>query len=198
MPGNSPGVGGLNGALFTVVDVETTGLKFDDGDRICELGAIKFSLGGERGRFSSLINPRRPIPPGAQKVHGITDEMVSRAPGFEDVTAPFEHFISGSVLVAQNAKFDLGFLRSEFRRLGRDLRVDHAVDTISLVKSYRSLHQYNLDALAAHYGIQMGTRHRSVEDCAITMEVFQRAVRELSEAGRLQSLGDILRLGKPA
>jgi DNA polymerase III epsilon subunit family exonuclease len=189
---------GLNGALFTVVDVETTGLKSEDGDRVCEIGAIKFSLAGERGRFSTLVNPRREIPPGAQKVHGITDAMVQGAPGFEQIAAPFERFIEGTVLVAQNAGFDLGFLRAEYRRFGRDLRIDHAVDTIALVKSYRALGQYNLDALAEHYGIARGTRHRSVEDCAITMQVFQRAVGELAAAGRLAGLGDVLRLGRPA
>ena len=187
---------GFNGALFTVVDVETTGLKADDGDRVCELGAIKFSVEAERGRFSTLINPRRPIPSGAQKVHGISDVMVEAAPGFEDIIEPFERFLRGTVLVAQNAGFDLGFLRAEFKRVGSDLKVDHAVDTIALVKSYRSLDQYNLDALAAHYGIKMGARHRSVEDCAITMEVFRRAVADLGAAGRLKSLGDLLRLGR--
>jgi DNA polymerase-3 subunit alpha (Gram-positive type) len=188
---------GFNGALFTVVDVETTGLKSDDGDRICELGAIKFSIGAERGRFSTLINPRREIPAGAVKVHGINDEMVAAAPGFEEIAAAFERFISGTVLVAQNAGFDLGFLRAEFKRMGRDLRIDHALDTIALVKSYRSLRRYDLDTLASHYGVAVGKRHRSVEDCAITMEVFCRAVGELGEAGRVKGLGDLLRLGRP-
>jgi DNA polymerase III epsilon subunit family exonuclease len=189
--------GPLNGTIFAVVDVETTGLKPESGDRVCELGAIKFTLEGERGRFSTLVNPERPMPPEVQKVHGISDEMVRPAPAFGRVAGAFERFMAGCVLVAQNASFDLKFLRAELQRVGRRPAFDVVVDTIALVKSYRSLEQYNLDRLAEHYGIPTGTRHRSVEDCAITMEVFRRAVRDLTAAGRVKSLADLARVGRP-
>lgn len=187
---------GINGALFTVVDVETTGLKAEEGDRVCELGAIKFSLAAECGRFSTLVKPERPIPPGAVKIHGITDEMVVGAPLFAEIAGAFEKFISGTVLVAQNAAFDLKFLRTELGKVGRKLPVEQALDTIPLVRSYRVLDQYNLDALAAHYKIPAGGRHRSVEDCAITMEVFRRAVGDLSAQGKIKGMADLLKLGR--
>lgn len=100
------------GERWVVLDVETTGLSAGR-DRVIEIGAVAGE--GERitGEFHSLVDPGRPVPRPAQRVHGITDAMLRGQPRAEEVLPDFHHFLGHSALVAHNAPFDLGFLRSE-------------------------------------------------------------------------------------
>ena len=74
---------------FIILDVETTGLKVAEGDRVCEIGAIRVQGGKETGRFESLVNPQRSIPEEAQRIHNVSDEMVKGAPKWEEVGPKF-------------------------------------------------------------------------------------------------------------
>lgn len=187
----------FDGVLFTVVDVETTGLYPDRGDRVCELAAIKFDFAGERGRFQTLVHPDRPIPPQSSMIHGISDAMVAGAPKFPAIVDAFQRFIAGTVLLAQNASFDLGFLKSEFTKANRMLQVDRVLDTIALVKAYKSLPNYKLAGLVKVYGITVKTAHRSEADCEAAMQVFLKAADDLVREGKVRTLGDLERLGRP-
>jgi DNA polymerase-3 subunit epsilon len=107
----------LLNASAVVIDVETTGLSTEDGDRIVELGLLKLdqSLQVER-EFTSLVNPERQM--GATRIHGIRDADVKSAPTFADIAGDVGEFCAGSVLVGHNAGFDVGFLISEFDHVG--------------------------------------------------------------------------------
>ncbi len=94
---------------FLVVDVETTGLSPDTGDRVCEIGAIKIRGGAVVDTLSSLINPCRPISAGAYAVNRISPAMVAGAPEFHQIAERLLQMIEGSVLVAYNAPFDVRF-----------------------------------------------------------------------------------------
>lgn len=109
--------GTLSLTRFVFMDVETTGLDYRKGHRIIELGAVAMKDGQILSEYQSLIHVNVPIPKHVSKIHGITNEMLSDQPGPETVFPDVKSFIADSILVAHNAKFDIGFLRSEFNRL---------------------------------------------------------------------------------
>jgi len=106
---------------YTVFDFETTGLSPLRGGRVIEIGAVAVEEGEICGEFHSLVNPGVPVPWAAQRVHGISAEMLEKEPRPEDAFSSFMGFVQGAVLVAHNAPFDLGFLRSELQILGLGL-----------------------------------------------------------------------------
>ena len=110
------GNGRLNEAV--AVDVETTGLSPAYGHRVIEIAAVRISGDGPGETFHSLIDCGRSIPPRAQQVHGITDEMLLGQPAPALVFERFRQFIGESELVAHNAAFDRSFIQHEFGRLG--------------------------------------------------------------------------------
>jgi DNA polymerase III epsilon subunit family exonuclease len=169
----------IGAATFVVLDVETTGLD-PVNDRVCEIGAIKVQSGREVGRYHSLINPQRAIPAEASKKNGINDEMVKSAPTFPSIGPDLRRFLAGTVLVAQNAQFDLSFLNAEFQRAGASKLPVSAVDTVALARAARpGLSSYRLDNLASAFGAKFSARHRSIGDCEVTATVFRECVRLL-------------------
>lgn len=94
---------------FVAFDLETTGLD-PVHEEIVEIGALKFDALGLIGKFSTLINPGKAMPPGATKVNGIDDAMLKDKPFLDVILPRFLRFIEGSVLIAHNAQFDLSFV----------------------------------------------------------------------------------------
>src|SRR5262249_42280573 len=103
---------GIDDREYIVMDVETTGLSPELGDRVCEVGAVKLRGSAVVETFESLINPGRPISAGAYAVNGISPAMVADAPAFPEVAQKLWDMMEGAVLVAYNAPFDKGFLMS--------------------------------------------------------------------------------------
>lgn len=101
---------------FCVLDLETTGLS-PDGDAITEIGAVRYSMGLETGRFQSLINPDAPIPPRITVVTGITQAMVIDAPKIGEALPSLLEFIGDAVIVGHNVRFDMSFLNAASIRL---------------------------------------------------------------------------------
>lgn len=174
----------LGRVRFVAFDFETTGLS-PATDRIVEIGAAAFLLtqSGDEwlavddGRFETLVNPGRPIPPEVSAIHGIDDLAVSSAPTFKEVAGDFLAFIEGSILVAHNAPFDMGFLAAEAARAGIDNPPNPAYDTIAIAKTAVSgLPSYSLKALAASIGIAQNAAHRGGDDARVCMELFVRFI----------------------
>ncbi|MBI2899362.1 MAG: 3'-5' exonuclease [Planctomycetes bacterium] len=186
----------IDAVTFVVIDVETTGLDPAQGDRVCEVGAIKIQAGRELGRFESLVNPERDIPEPARAKNRITDEMVREAPTFAAIAPKLRPFLAGTVFVAQNAEFDLGFVNAEFVRAGMGKLTIPAADTIPLARRVRpGLPRYNLDTLAHHFGLKFNSRHRSIGDCEVTVRVFLECLKALRQRGEVRSLEDLVRKG---
>jgi DNA polymerase-3 subunit epsilon len=99
------------------IDLETTGAD-PTRDRITEIGIVTVD-GDSVSRWSTLVNPERAIPPFIQRLTGIRDDMVAAAPPFDQVAAELARRREGRLFVAHNARFDYGFVRHEYRRLGR-------------------------------------------------------------------------------
>lgn len=168
---------------FVVFDLETTGLSAWGGDEIIEIGAIKV-FGTEiddKNTFHSLVNPKRPIPPDATRVNGITNEMVASAPAIDDVLPLFWDFVGQSWLVAQNAKFDLSFLMKYLvqRKLKKQFEV---YDTVTLSRrAFPEESGHNLDKIAKRLGLayNISERHRSTCDVQLTAQAFIRLKERL-------------------
>jgi DNA polymerase-3 subunit epsilon len=103
------------GAAFTAFDIETTGLDPKE-DRIVEFGALKFDKRGPIVRYSALINPGVPMPEGAGRVNGISDDMLAGKPPLETVFPDFLRLVKDTVIIAHNAPFDTGFVNEQLKR----------------------------------------------------------------------------------
>lgn len=182
----------LDKANYTIFDFETTGLSPYSGDKICEIGAVRIES-QKKGikKFHSLINPGRPISYGAFSVNGITDEMLKDAPSIDETLPSFLKFIKGSVLVAYNAGFDLGFLECA---LGKDKHIlddYYVIDALSLArKLFAGMGRYNLGAVSESLGIRTGGEHRALADAVMTLGVFRKELHMLSAEG-VKKVADI-------
>jgi len=182
--------------MFAVLDVETTGLSHEQGHRVCEVGVIKLRAGKEIDRYHTLVHPGMPVPEEAQRIHKITDEMLKEAPPFGQVSRKLREFLAGTVMIAQNARFDLGFINSEFIRSGLGKLAIPVVDTITLARRVRpGLSGYSLDRLAHHFQITVDTRHRAMGDCEVTVQVFLECLKTLRQKGEVRSVEDLVKRG---
>ncbi|MEL7046826.1 MAG: exonuclease domain-containing protein [Pseudomonadota bacterium] len=148
---------------YVVVDVETTGGRGEQ-HRVTEIGAVKLIDGETVGRFQTLLNPQRTIPPGITRLTGITRDMVADAPIFADVADAFADFLEGAIFVAHNVDFDYRFIGQEFRRLGRPFKMPKLCTCASMRKLYPGHKSYSLAALTAAYDIPLDTHHRALCD----------------------------------
>jgi DNA polymerase III epsilon subunit family exonuclease len=164
------------GRLWVAFDLETTGLD-PATDRIVEIGAIRFD---EEGReidvFESLVNPRRPVSPGAFAVHGIGEEELRRAPGIEVVLPAFLDWLGrwpAAGLVAHNARFDASFLGRELARVGREAPVEAVHDTLDLSRRHLTgSRNHRLETLAAQLGLSLEGSHRALADSRRVMALW--------------------------
>ena len=165
---------------YIVFDIETTGFS-SIRDRIIEIGAVKVTDGRIVDRFSTFVNPKRPIPFEITNLTGITDEMVMTSPGIDVVLPEFLEFAGDGVLVAHNAGFDVGFIEQNCRELGLN---DHFVyvDTVALARVLLpTLSKYKLNIVAKALNISLENHHRAVDDAGATAEIFVKFVEMLKK-----------------
>ncbi|TVQ38648.1 MAG: 3'-5' exonuclease [Spirochaetaceae bacterium] len=175
----------VNEVTFTAFDFETTGL-YPATDRIVEFGAVRFREGRVLDSFDALVNPGIPIPENAVLVSGITNEMVHGKPPVEQVIPQFMQFVEGTVLVAHNAQFDVGFLRAALDSTGMAGLTNVIIDTQVLAqRAFPRLKSYSLQALVGELALQRGTAHRGLDDSIMCMRLFQACVDSLSFMGEM-------------
>ena len=163
------------------LDLETTGASVVR-DRITEVGLVEVKHGRVICEWSTLVNPGMSIPPMIQSLTGISDEMVARAPSFADINHELLRRIDGKLLVAHNARFDYGFLRNEFQRIGIPY-FSRVLCTVKLSRRLFPHHQrHNLDILMARHGITCDARHRALGDARVLWQLTQCWHRELDAA----------------
>jgi DNA polymerase-3 subunit epsilon len=158
------------------VDLETTGATTTH-DRITEIGIVLID-GDQVSEWSSLVNPGTSIPPFIQSLTGITDAMVADAPRFSELADAVAGQLSGRVFVAHNARFDYGFLRSEFERVGIEFRAP-VICTVKLSrKLFPQQHKHNLDSLISRHGLATEQRHRALADAQVIARFWQLLRRD--------------------
>ena len=149
---------------FIAYDCETTGLNASR-DRIIEVGAIKYIDGKPSERFTTLVNPQKPIPYEATCIHHITDDMVADAPPIENVLPALLEFIEGFPLIAHNASFDMRFLRTAMDRCRISKPISYADSLPMARKAYPALPNHRLGTIADHLRVSTKGAHRSTADC---------------------------------
>ena len=167
---------------FTVFDVETTGLDPRRGDKIIEIAGIRIEDGiiQEEQTFVSLVNPERTIPWEAKQVNKIAEEDVASAPTIDLVLPKFLDFAKGSILVAHNCDFDMGFLQVEKDLCWGYVEIPECICTLQLSKAlHPEEFRHNLDALAARYKIPFPSdRHRALPDVIVTAHALLKMMEE--------------------
>ncbi len=168
---------------FACLDTETTGLSPQEGGRICEI-AVSVTCGGMPvEEFTTLINPGMPMHPDVVAIHGITNEMVSQAPMFADVLPRLLGVLDGCVIVAHNADFDLGFLKSEFAQCGLRFPPYPVLDTLKLARKSGKFAKNNLGCIAADLGINPQGWHRAMADTKMAEQIFYYFLTILNKHG---------------
>ena len=171
----------LSQATFVVFDLETTGGSAQK-NQITEIGAVKVCGGEVVGEFQTLVNPRVRIPPSITLLTGITDSMVANAPTIEQVLPSFSEFIRGSILVAHNAPFDMGFLKQALVTNDYPPPRTQVVDTVRLARALVTRDEvpnHKLATLARYFKVPVQPTHRALDDARATVTVlhslFERA-----------------------
>jgi DNA polymerase-3 subunit epsilon len=174
----------LSQVTFCVVDLETTGSSSAVGG-ITEIGAVKYRGGEEVSRFSTLINPGQPIPANIVMLTGISSSMVADAPRIEDVLDMFLDFVQGTVLVAHNARFDVGFLNAALERHGYDPLSNAVVDTVTLARRLvrSEVPNCKLSTLAAHFNFPHQPVHRAMDDVLATGDLLHYLIERAAAFG---------------
>ena len=159
-----------------VLDTETTGLSVKDGHRIVEIGCIELeNLVPTKNQFHCYLNPERKVSEKAFKVHGYTDEFLSKQKKFSEIVDDFLNFIKNKKLVIHNAEFDLSHLNNELKILGKNkISNDVVVDTLILARDKFPGSQISLDALCKRYRIDNSkrTHHTAIIDCELLSKVY--------------------------
>lgn len=153
------------------VDIETTGSHFDR-DRITEIG-IKTLASNQIQVWEQLINPQTFIPQNIQRLTGISPRMVEDKPSFEEVAKELKQELEGKIFIAHNARFDYGFIKASFKRIG----IDFKPKVLCTVKLSRLLFpeqsRHNLDTIInAHY-LKVSARHRALGDADLLLQFWQ-------------------------
>ena len=144
---------------------------------------MKVKNGEVIDEFSCFVNPEKPIPQRVVEVTNITDEMVKDAETIDKVFPKVLEFIKGSVLVAHNADFDVGFLKQNAKNLGYDFDFTY-VDTLGLAKKlFPDYKKYKLGKIAENLGIKVLVAHRALDDVDTTVKVFNVMMNMLKERG---------------
>lgn len=173
----------LEALQFTFVDVETTGLDPTTGDRVCEIALLRVHGEHELARFESLIQPQRPMGAGALAVHGITDAMLAEAPLFATLLPEVARLLDDAVLVAHNARFDVGFLRHEWQLAGQTFPFFAVADTLALAQAHYRFAHNSLSAIAQELGVIPTAAHRAMADVQTTWQVWQHFIADLRAQG---------------
>jgi len=193
----------LRDAEYVVFDIETTGLSVT-GSKIIELAAVRMKEGRELARFSTFVNPHEPIPHHISQLTGITDDMVKDAPDIEPVLRDFLAFVGDAVLVAHNARFDIGFIRENCRILGLPQPVNPVLDTLELARLlHPRLKNHRLNTLAELYSVPLKNHHRAIDDTValggiltgLLRDVMARGITDLSRLN--EARGDSWRTSHP-
>lgn len=183
----------LKDASYVVFDIETTGLSVTS-NKIIEIGAVKMKEGKEVERFSTFINPHEAIPYNITQLTSITDDMVKDAPDLEQELPKFIDFARDSVLVAHNARFDIGFIQEFCRRLGLPPLEQPVLDTLELARLLLpGLKNHRLNTLAKKYKASLENHHRAIDDSIALGHILFHLLQdgENQDITNLQQLVDL-------
>lgn len=192
----------LREVTFVVVDLETTGGP-PGAHAVTEIGAVKVRGGAVEAEFATLVNPGAAIPAQITVMTGITNAMVVTAPPVGEALLSFLQWAQlgreATVLVAHNARFDVGHLRGAASALGLDWEEPTVLDTLTMARkawSRADVPNHRLSTLASFVGSPTSPTHRALDDARATVHVLHAALEALAPLG-VCHLEDLATLGDP-
>ncbi|HHU60042.1 TPA: PolC-type DNA polymerase III [bacterium] len=186
----------VDDAIYTVFDLETTGLS-SRIDEIIEIGAVKVQNGMILEKFQTFINPGRSLSSKITEITSITDDMLKDAPTLDEVLKDFLDFISGTILVAHNAYFDMSFLKEAIARHGLPKLENPVIDTLPLSRYlYKDARAHNLGSVSRRFNIEYDEEiaHRADYDATVLFNVFEVMLREVIDNHNVKTLNDLSKL----
>lgn len=162
---------------YVVVDVETTGLSAAEHEMI-EAGAIKVKGNEIASHYGSLVKINGQIPKEIEALTGINDKMISQdGKDLEAVMKAFLEFVGDSTVVTHNGEFDYKFLRAACKQLGVTPFSNKCIDTMKLARrSVEDVKNYKLETLLDYFNIEVVNKHRSLDDCITTHQLYQKLI----------------------
>ena len=158
-----------------VLDTETTGISVSEGHRVVEIGCLELDdLMPTKRKFHCYLNPERKVSEQALKVHGYSDEFLSKQKKFNEIGEEFLEFIKNKRLIIHNAEFDLGHLNNELKLFGKEKIDNEIVDTLTLAREKFPGSQVSLDALCKRFNVDNSRRvtHTALIDCDLLAKVY--------------------------
>ncbi len=187
---NNPYSSLIEESEFVVFDLETTGLNPSQHE-IIEIGAVKIKNAEKIGEFKSFVKPEGMIPPKITEITGIKNKMVADAPPLSEVIEGFTAFAEGAVLVAHNADFDYGFIRTALQNLNIKREEYTVLDTLALSRAVvKDSKNYKLNTLAEYFEVDLDNHHRALDDAEATAEILINIFEIIKEDGA-SNLNDI-------
>ena len=174
----------LKEATYVVYDIETTGFS-QEYDRIIEIAAHKVRGGIIVDEFEVFVNPEMPIPAKITALTSITDEDVKNAETIDKVIPKFMEFAKDSILVAHNAKFDVGMVYANIKRLGMNYEELPVIDTLNLFRAGYSneVKTFGLKSLSKYFKVKQEQHHRATDDTRVTALCFIQMLNDLYSKG---------------
>ena len=173
----------LHDTPLAFLDVETTGASADFGHRVIELGIVRVERGQKVAEYTRLINPQRRVSPGVTALTGITQQMVEGETTFAEQFPAALELLKGAIVLGHNVRFDLSFLRKEFRRCGAQITqaLDNApvLDTVRIARRRFGRGGNGLQTLAPRLGIYPSVAHRALADAQTTALVFEKLMESV-------------------
>ncbi|WP_028550463.1 PolC-type DNA polymerase III [Paenibacillus sp. UNC451MF] len=168
---------------YVIFDIETTGLSIVN-NRIIEIAGVKMKDGKEIDRFATFINPHERIPYNIQQLTNITDDMVKDAPELAEMLPKFIDFVGDCVLVAHNARFDMGFIQANCKQLGLPVVTNPSLDTLELARLlFPTMKNHRLNTLADKFKVGLDNHHRAIDDSIALGYILFHLIKEANERG---------------
>lgn len=181
--------------IYVVFDLETTGLYADRGDSIIEIGAVKMQNGKIIDEFNILVNPGVKLDSKIIEITGITDDMLIDKDSEEVCVKEFINWVGDLPMVAHNARFDISFINSAYRKYDLGVLKNTLIDTLGLSRYLESNYKYhNLATLVERYNIEWDEdkHHRASYDAKGTALIFYKMLKKL-ELNNITTMQDLKR-----
>ncbi len=174
----------LKSATYVVFDTETTGFS-TDYDEIIEIGAVKVRNFEIIDEYQTLVKPRRKLGEKAMAVNKITEEMVANERYIEEVMPEFLDFVGDGILVAHNARFDMGHIYANLDKLKIKHTEFPVIDTLDMAHNfyYDKTKKFSNEALCKLFKIKLDNAHRALDDTIATSKVFVIMLKKLIDMG---------------
>lgn len=154
------------------VDIETTGCNFNR-DKIIEIAVIRVENQKITQTFHTLINPQKYLSPEITKITGLNFSDLENAPTFYQIKKELLEILGGCVFAAHNVRFDLSFIKKEFKRENISFAPKHFC-TVKLSRHLYPQHKrHSLDAIIKRFDFNCQNRHRALDDTKILWQFYQ-------------------------